>query len=557
MAVVVSLTGDLTADDFERPGGEETREAFADAVASLLSGVESGDVAHLRAVTVNDAARRARKRRQLLRGVEISFDLFVSRGNTEYSSPRSLVQGVDATLSECVEDGSFTAAVRDAGEDADVDALVSATVVGVTTASIVAFRRRDDDQVVSFLDDDELNEFLRYFVLAGEGDPIAVCVVVALCIGFCCFCGACAFCEVRTGAWRATARAICRLRAWLRRRDGTALKAVPRGGNGGAGSDDEHDDHADGGELVQQTVQLAAITIGADDDDKGGGGRRDDGGAAATAPASAVLAPTHRVKHAYQPSPAAAWQLPCTQGTLLVLRESDGDWSEVVLARFPMIGGAVPTSYLEPVSPDDGGSGEGGDADAPAAAAATTPPSTADDHPNAAGGGGGENGGEPASSRQPPPLADGTSEPLMAAGGDDEPDATSGDVSGQGAHGAAAAPILSTSAGDDGSGGSGGAVDATPPDDGFPPLMASEYDRYIALFREHDTDADGFVDGATAVPLFKKVRVESRTLFSYHASADRDRPSLIRAFVCLHSRALSAPRCAPSGRSPTLTAITG
>ena len=121
-----------------------------------------------------------------------------------------------------------------------------------------AFRRRDDDQVVSFLDDDGLNEFLRYFVLAGEGDPIGVCVVVALCIGFCCFCGACVFCEVRTGAWRATARALCRLRAWLRgRNDGPAVKAVSRGVDGGAKSDEKHDDDAGGGgELVQQTVCL-------------------------------------------------------------------------------------------------------------------------------------------------------------------------------------------------------------------------------------------------------------------------------------------------------------
>ena len=344
-----------------------------------------------------------------------------------------------------------------------------------------AFRRRDDDQVVSFLDDDGLNEFLRYFVLAGEGDPIGVCVVVALCIGFCCFCGACVFCEVRTGAWRATARALCRLRAWLRgRNDGPAVKAVSRGVDGGAKSDEKHDDDAGGGSgLVQQTVQLASIThglqlapitLGADDDDKGdgGGGRRGYGGAAAAAPAPAALAPTHRAKHAYQPSPVAAWQLPCTQGTLLVLRKNDGDWSEVVLAHFPTIGGAVPTSYLEPVSPDDGGGGSGDD-DAPAAAAATatTPPSTADDNPNT------------------------------------NPQ--------------------------DGGGGGGGAVAAAPPDDGFPPLTAGEYDRYMALFHEHDTDADGFVDGATAAPLFKKVRVASRLLFCLCATAVRNLPPLTRA----------------------------
>ena len=268
----------------------------------------------------------------------------------------------------------------------------------------------------------------------------------------------CVFCEVRTGAWRATARALCRLRAWLRgRNDGPAVKAVSRGVDGGAKSDEKHDDDAGGGGgLVQQTVQLAPIThglqlapitLGADDDDKGdgGGGRRGYGGAAAAAPAPAALelaaraelaersrrrGATHRAKHAYQPSPVAAWQLPCTQGTLLVLRKNDGDWSEVVLAHFPTIGGAVPTSYLEPVSPDDGGGGSGDD-DAPAAAAATatTPPSTADDNPNT------------------------------------NPQ--------------------------DGGGGGGGAVAAASPDDSFPPLTAGEYDRYMALFREHDTDKDG------------------------------------------------------------------
>ena len=117
---------------------------------------------------------------------------------------------------------------------------------------------------------------------------------------------------------------------------------------------------------------------------------------------------------------------------------------------------------------DDGGGGDDDDdAPAAAAAAATTPPSTADDNPNTTP--------------------------------------------------------------QDGGGGGGGAVAAAPPDDGFPPLTAGEYDRYMALFREHDTDADGFVDGATAAPLFKKVRVASRLLFCLCATAVRNLPPLTRA----------------------------